>query len=342
MGDLPPDSRSQPGDLTAGPTHADHQHGSLPKARDNNTPFYSQLSSIPHEQIHSEHRPSTYSPQYYPTQQHGTSAFAMGSMAGALPEHPSDAASVNHQASQYVPRSVSGASTSALVYQLGQNLQMPAHPPGGVATHASYRPNFGVNLYTTGFVPSPNAQHSVFSPYPSNQARLPGGLLMHNPYQQYQPSQYMYYPTHYAPQGQHSAVGYLPQNPQGTTYGRNDGSTAASYAIPGQNMVLPHYEGCYAGVRTEAADPVSMGATYSSAFHPVQGKSIIRPSRHHQDLTDCLSYRCISLGIYKFHTSRPASKTQTVRTCSVGRKSPTGKHGGSPQGTLFTRSDQGH
>jgi hypothetical protein len=277
MGDLPPDSRSQPGDLVAGPAHTD-QHDSLPKALDSNAPFYSQLSSISHEQTHSEQRPPTYVPQYYPAQQHGTSAFAMGSMAGALPEHPSDGASVNHPASQYTPRSAAGASTSTLVYQLGQNLQMSAHPPGSVAAHASYRPNFGVNMYTPGFVPSPNAQHSVFSPYPSNQARLPGGPLMHNLYQQYQPSQYMYYPIHYAPQGQHSAVGYVPQTPQGPTiYGRRDSSSAVAYGMPGQNMV-PHYEGNCAGVRTEPADPVSMGATFNSTFHPVQGKPTTTPA----------------------------------------------------------------
>ena len=274
MGDLPPDSRSQTGDSTAGLAHAEHQHGSLPMAPDSNTPFYSQLSSIPHEHIHPEHRPLTYSPQYYPAQQHGASAFAMGSMAGALPECSSDATSVNHQASQFVPRSVSGASTSALAYHLGQNLQMPTHPQGAMATHATYRPNYGVNMYTPGFLPSPTTQHGVFSPYPSNQVRLPGGILMHNPYQQYQPSQYLYYPMHYAPQG-HAALGYIPQNPQGQTYGRSESSNTASYGMPVQKMALPHYEGSYAGVRTEAADPALMGTTFSSAFLPVQGKSTI-------------------------------------------------------------------
>jgi hypothetical protein len=54
--------------------------------------------------------------------------------------------------------------------------------------------------------------------------------------------------------------------------------TAASYGMPAHNLVMPHYEGGYAGVRTEAGhvhgDPSSMGATFGPTFHPVPGKSI--------------------------------------------------------------------
>lgn len=108
MGDLPLDSRSQTMDFTAAGLARDDQQAPLPssspyRAQDNNTPFYSQLSSISQGQQRPDHRSSAQPTHYHPSHQHESSTFKMGAMSGALPDFNSDTASLQHQASQAVP-----------------------------------------------------------------------------------------------------------------------------------------------------------------------------------------------------------------------------------------------
>jgi hypothetical protein len=131
MGDVPSGSRPQAMDNA---TTGFAQDGNLPasfpvplKSPDNNAPFYSQLCAIPQAQLRQDFR----SPTHYQSQEHGASPLNMSPMVGALPDFGAgDDASTSQQT---VPRSLSGASTSAVAYQLGQNLQMPTHiPPSGL------------------------------------------------------------------------------------------------------------------------------------------------------------------------------------------------------------------
>ena len=274
MGDLPPDSRSHNMDFTAAGLARDDQHAPLPpsspyKAQDNNTPFYSQLSSISQGQHRPDHRsPAQLSP-YYPSQPHDSTAFKMGAMAGALPDYGSD---THHQASQSIPRSLSGASTSALVYQLGQNLQMPAHASGSMPVQPSYGPGYATGHFQQGYMPPQSTQSGVYSAYNPNQSRIQGVSPMQNPYQQYaQPSQYMYYPTPYGAPGQYPA-GYTAQGVQGPAmFGRRASLVTAPAGVSGQNVELSPHEGSYAGARMVPSDSVANAAAFGAPFYQAQG-----------------------------------------------------------------------
>ncbi|KAJ4408062.1 hypothetical protein N0V91_003410 [Didymella pomorum] len=214
-------------------------------AQDNNTPFYSQLSSIQQGQQRTEHRSPAQQTPYYPSQQPDASAFKMGAMAGALPDYGSD---THQQASQSIPRSLSGASTSALVYQLGQNLQMPTHASGNMPVQASYGTGYAMSPYQQGYMPQQSAQNAVYPMYNPTQTRVQGVAPMQNPYQSYpQPSQYMYYPAPYAAQGQYPS-GFSAQGMQNQAmYGRRASLVTAPSGIPGQGVELSSLEGSFAG-----------------------------------------------------------------------------------------------
>ncbi|KAJ8109114.1 hypothetical protein OPT61_g7695 [Boeremia exigua] len=249
MGDLPPDTRSHTMDFTAAGLPRDDQHAPLPssspyKAQDNNMPFHSQLSSIPQGQHRPDHRSPAQSSAPYYASQHDSSPFKMGAMAGSLPEHSSD---MQHQAMQSIPRSLSGASTSALVYQLGQSLQIPAHPSNGMPVHPSYSSGYSSIPYQQGYIQSQNAPSAGYPPYNPNHSRIQGVNSIPNPYQSYpQPSQYMYYPTPYAAQGPYP-TGYATQGVQGQAmFGRRPSLvTAAS----GQNTEVGSHENSFSGAR---------------------------------------------------------------------------------------------
>lgn len=274
MGDSPPDSQSHTMDFTAAGLARDDQHASLPsslpyKAQDNSTPFYSQLSSIPQGQHRPDHRSSAQSSPYYPLQQHDSSAFKMGAMAGSLPDYGSD---THHQASQSIPRSLSGASTSALVYQLGQNLQMPTHASGNIPVHPSYGSGYATSPYQQGYMPPQSTQSGVYPTYNPNQSRIQGVPPMQNPYQQYpQPSQYMYYPTPYGAPGQYP-TGYTTQGVQGQAmFGRRASLVTAPAGVPGQNVELSPHEGSYTSARMVPSDPVANAAAFGAPFYQAQG-----------------------------------------------------------------------
>ncbi|KAJ4312707.1 hypothetical protein N0V94_007308 [Neodidymelliopsis sp. IMI 364377] len=195
----------------------------------------------------------------------------MGTMAGALPDYSPDTASLHHQTSQSIPRSLSGASTSALVYQLGQNLQMPTHPTGNLPVHPTYGSGYAANPYQQGFLPSQNVSGGVYPAYNPNQSR--GVNQMQNAYQQYsQASQYMYYPSPYGNQGQYPA-GYVAPGVQGQAiFGRRASLVTAPMGIPGQNVELSPHEGSYTGARMIHGDPAANAATFGASFYQNPGK----------------------------------------------------------------------
>ncbi|KZM23055.1 nucleic acid binding [Ascochyta rabiei] len=271
MGDIPSESRSHPMDFTAAGLARDDQHAPIPssspyKTHDNNAPFYSQLSSIPQAQHRPDHRSSAQTTQYYPSQQHEPSTFRMGAMVGALPEYSSETASFQQQS---VPRSLSGASTSALVYQLGQSLQMPAHTSGSMSVHPSYGSGYATSPYQQSYMPPQNAQSGIYPTYNTAQSQVQGVNPMHNPYQQYpQTSQYMYYPTPYGAQG-HFSVGYAVQGVQGQAmFGRRASLVTAPIGNPSQNAELSPHDASYTGARMVHGDPPTNAVAFGAPFYP--------------------------------------------------------------------------
>lgn len=277
MGDLPPDSQPHPMDFTAAGLARDNQHVPLPSSPphqgpDGNTPFYSQLSSIPQGQHRPEHRSSAQNTTHYASQ-HEPSAFKMGAMTGALPDYTSDA---QNQASHSIPRSISGASTSALVYQLGQSLQMPAHVTGNMPIHPSYSSGYGASPYHQGYMPQQSAQGGIYPTYNPTQPRMQGVAPMQNAYQPYQqPSQYMYFPAPFGAQGQYPG-GYPTQGTQGQPmFGRRPSLVTAPFGMPGQNMEPSPHEGTFAAARMMPGDlSASAAAAYNAPYY--QGPGLFR------------------------------------------------------------------
>lgn len=240
------------------------QQGQLPpsspyKLQESNTPFYAQLSAIPQGQYRSDHRSPAQSAPYYPPQ-HDSSSFKMAAMAGALPDQGPD---MQHAASQSIPRSLSGASTSALVYQLGQSLQMPAHASNGMPVHPSFSANYGAGPYQQGYIPPQVTQGGVYSPYNPNQVRVQGVTHVQNPYQPYpQPSQYMYYPAPYAAQGQYP-TNYAAQGAQAqTAFGRRSSLVTGALGVPAQSMEVAPLETNFSCTRMMQNDPVAFGGQF--------------------------------------------------------------------------------
>jgi hypothetical protein len=314
MGDLPPDSRSHTVDFTAAGLACDSQHAppassSPHKAQDNNTPFYSQLSSISQGQHRSDHRSSAQN-QYL--SQHESSPFKMGAMAGALPDYASD---LQSQTSQSIPRSLSGASTSAVVYQLGQSLQMPAHVAGNMPNYPTYSSGYGASLYQQGYMPQQAIQGGIYPTYNPNQSRMQGVAPLQNPYQSYQqPSQYMYYPAPFGAQGQYPG-GYQAQGTQGQPmYGRRPSLGTAPLAIPGQNMEMPPHEGSFAPARFMSGETNASTAAFSAPFY--QGPGLFQ--HHHSPYSETDVLRNSSIYFYQFHPSWPTSQAKAIGSRSLG------------------------
>ncbi|ORY12129.1 YT521-B-like domain-domain-containing protein [Clohesyomyces aquaticus] len=169
-------------------------------------------------------------------------------MVGALPEYTSMDPGQGHnpQSHQQIPRTLSGASTSALVYQMQHNLQMPSHAPGIVPTHSSYGPGFGQGQFQQNFIPVQAPQHTGFGSYHGNQQRLGGGNQPHNPYQNFhQPSPYVYYTAPYGPQGQFPQ-GFPPQAVQSQVmFGRRPSQSSGQAPLMGQNIDPSQHEGSF-------------------------------------------------------------------------------------------------
>ncbi|KAH7391872.1 YT521-B-like domain-containing protein [Pyrenochaeta sp. MPI-SDFR-AT-0127] len=266
MGDLPPGSRPQAlNNAATGFARDGTPSASSPyKSPDNTAPFYSQLSAIPQGQLRQDFRPSTHPGAQYHPQEHGPSPLNMGSMAGTLPDYGSfDDASVNPQS---VPRSLPGASTSAVAYQLGQNPPMPTHSP--------YGPGYSTNPYQQSFMPPQNSQHSVYPPFATNQPRQAGATTIQSPYPGYpQAPQYMYYPSPYGVQGQF-APSFMAQGAQGQAmYGRRASLTTlgqgADFSQPDSGFPVGRM-----GSGNLQGDQGSYGPAYGISF--AQGPSMSR------------------------------------------------------------------
>ncbi|KAF2877812.1 YT521-B-like domain-containing protein [Massariosphaeria phaeospora] len=243
-------------DITAaGHTNDEHQKLASPPASSlrspgTNAPFHSQLSSIPHGQSRPDHRLTAQSTNpSFSTHEHGAALLTMGQMAGALPEYASvDSAQGSHQSHQHSQRPLSGASTSALVYQLQQGIQMPSHPSGSLPAHSPYNTGFAPGQYQQNFVPSQGSQHASYAPFPPSQQRIVGPNTMQGQYQNFaQPSQYLYYPSPYGPQAQFPQGFAAPgaQNPAMFTRRLSQGNPQGPSLA--QNPDLQQQDGNYSG-----------------------------------------------------------------------------------------------
>jgi hypothetical protein len=271
MADLHPGPVPQPLDSNA-PVYTQDNYKGLPfQSSSNDTPFHSQLSSIPQGQFRSDNRSSTHpaSTQYLAPD--GASSLSMGSMVATLPEYATvESGHSDVQAHQHGQRPLSGASTSALVYQLQQNLQMPNHASGALPNHSPYAPTYGHAQYPQGFVPS---QHSPtnYAAFQPSQQRVAGPNSMQSSYQAYpQHSQYMYYSAPYGTQAQYSP-GYPPQAAQVQAfYGRRTSNVNASMPMNGHGMDYAQHDGGFApGNRHMAGavqEPGTMGHILTGTF----------------------------------------------------------------------------
>jgi hypothetical protein len=269
MGDIPPGPGPQPLDITAtGLARDEHQGTSNPnlslKSSSSNTPFYSQLSAIPQAQLRPDLRSPTH-PQgaHYPTQDHGPSPMNMGAMAGALPDYASaNTAHGNPSMPQHDQRQLSGASTSALVYQLQQNMQVPGPASGSLPPH--FGSGFNVSQFQQNFVPAQASQHHNYPQFPTGQQRVaaPGPMQGYQNFPQH--SQYMYYPGPYGPPAQY-AQNFSGQGSQNQTmYGRR------------QSTEILQQDGSFAGHRMAPnnmqGDAGGGGSMFTAPFVQAQGR----------------------------------------------------------------------
>lgn len=235
MGDLPPGTRPQALDGVPTSLARDGEqslpsstspHFKNPDNNNNNVPFYSQLSSLPQSQLRPDLRTAGQSSVQYSYPEHGTSPLNMSSIAGALPEFPSaEEASANTPGQQALPRSLSGASTSAVAYQLGQNLQMPAPGGGSVSSPAQYGSGYPGVGYQQPFLAPQGAQHGGYQHFTTNSSRMHPGVPMQAPYHNYPHNpQYMYYPSPYVPQTPYPQGYPAPGAPGQSNYDRRPSS----------------------------------------------------------------------------------------------------------------------
>jgi hypothetical protein len=284
MGDLPPGSRPQTVESGAAGFARDGNQGfpasSLPpyKSQDNSIPFYSQLSALPQNQFRPDYRSSAHPPTQYQSQEHGASPMNMGSMANALPEFGRvEGAPINPLDSQSIPRSLTDSSTSAVAYQLGQNLQMSAHGAGNMSNHHPYGAAYGAGPYQQQAY-GQGSQHAAYTSY--SQSRLPT-TTMPTAYQNYPgSSQYMYFSTPYGMQGQYNS-GYSVQGTQSQVlYERRGSMTGANVGLTTSlNMDYQHQEAGFTGARMSAGgfpgDQGAIGPAFGAPFIRAQGERLI-------------------------------------------------------------------
>lgn len=250
MGDLAPEGRPQSLDnrSTTNLTSDDQQNQNY-KAMSTSAPFQSQLNSIPQPQGRPDLRsPAHPTNPHYHAQEHGASSLNMASMAAALPEYspvePVQGGAHMHSQSQ---RPLSGASTSALVYQLQQNMQIPNHAPGSMQTHTSYGHGYDPRQYQHGYMPAQAAQHANYNPYASNQQRLVTPSSMQAQYSNMpQAAPYMYYPPPYGSPGQFSQGYSAPGAPTQMMYGRQPNLNNPPMHMGGQNLDMSQHDGALA------------------------------------------------------------------------------------------------
>ncbi|KAJ4300988.1 hypothetical protein N0V90_003077 [Kalmusia sp. IMI 367209] len=280
MGDLPPGSGPPTLDTIAAGLAQDDPHLSSASLRSpsSNPPFYSQLSSIPQTQLRPDLRsPAHPTSPHYPPQDHSATSLNMGAMTGALPDY----ASADGGQPQHAQRQLSGASTSALVYQLQQNLQMHGQASNQLPVQSGYGPSFGAGQFQQNYMPNQASAHTNYAPYPAGQQRGLGLNSMHSPYHQNYSQQppYMYYPTPYG--AQQFAPSFPGQGAPGQAmYGRRPSLTSPHPSLPGQAMDMSQQDAMFspghrAGPGPIPGDPGSMGWMPGGQF--MQPPGVPRP-----------------------------------------------------------------
>jgi hypothetical protein len=281
MGDIPPGPGPQSLDITAtGLARDEHQNTSNPtmslKSPGSNTPFYSQLSAIPQAQLRPDLRSPTHQQSpHYPTQDHGAASMNMSTMASALPDYASvNTAHGNPSMLQHDQRQLSGASTSALVYQLQQNMQVPGSASGSLPAH--YGSGFNAGQFQQSFVPAQASQHPSYPQYPTGQARIAAPGPMQPPYQNFQQHlQYLYYPGPYGHPTQYTQNFPGQSNPNQTMFGRR------------QSSEMPQQDGGFSGHRMASGNVQGelgvVGTTSGAPFVQAPGEL----TGHSVDLLVC-------------------------------------------------------
>lgn len=333
MGDLPPDPTPPSLDTNTGrPARDEHQNSPF-KSPTSNSPFQAQLTSIPQGHVRPDLRsPAHLAGPHHPALDQGAHPMNMGSMVAALPEYGAVEPSQGHlQAHQQTQRPLSGASTSALVYQLQQNLQMPNHASGALTAQPAYAPGQYQQNYSPSHIPT--ASYGTFHPNP--QQRLPPPNPMQAPYHGFQqPSQYMYYPSPYGSPGQfqHPYQGQAAQ-PQ-AQYGRRP-SNPQSIPLMGQPLDLAQGEGVYPSPGrllsgTAAPGDTGPGASLLSATFGAAGMcnhSCVLTLKRGR-LTNS-AIRNVSARANQYGDTWTSSEAKTVGACTLGWKSTSWDHSSS-------------
>jgi len=258
MGDIPTGTRTQalegigPGNTREG------QQGlsSSPyKSTDNNTAFYSQLSSLPQSQGRTDFRSTVNVQAQYPLQEHGASPLHMGSMMSALPDYGlAEDSSNNMQGQQPPPLTLPGAPNSTVVYQLGQNIQLAGHGHGNMSPQPPYPSGYAGAPYQQGFATSSqNNPHATYQNFNTNVSRMHPGVPMQPQFQGYQQApQYMYYSPPYGSQAQFSPGYPAPGAQSQVNYDRK-----GSLDYPSHDGIFPAARGGTSG--TQAPFPQGNG-----------------------------------------------------------------------------------
>jgi hypothetical protein len=172
-----------------------------------NPPFPAHNASFPYHQRQDQSGASGQSPYASPTPHAQQHLYNMAGMAGALPDYGQPIPQVYPR--QAGPRPMAGASTPAIVYHIGQNLQYP--PQAQYGTPVAYG-SYGQPQYPSQYSPSPGSSPygGYGTPYPQTQPRPPGAPSAQYPHN---PVQYYYYQDPYSHQAG-SPTTYSPQSPQ--------------------------------------------------------------------------------------------------------------------------------
>ena len=288
MGDIPADTGFRPLECSGtdasqdgirdsakvAPGGANNPSPSELRSPSNNAPSYSQPSSIPQSQprLDIPRASNQQGNTFYGVskgQELSASYFNMGAVAGALPECPSVVLGQSiPQAHQQGSRALSGASTSAHIYQLQQTSQFPGHSPSSYQGQSPYSPTFGQGQYPTNFIASQSAQQTAYQQFNPNQQRPagPSSLQPLYPSFQQQPSQYLYYTSPYGPQGQftQNPPAQVPQQP--TPYNRRAGLPSAQVPVIAQSTEPTILSGSYSSANRLASGGFSSDYGYMSVF----------------------------------------------------------------------------
>ncbi|KAI8935977.1 hypothetical protein NX059_007481 [Plenodomus lindquistii] len=280
MGDLPYSTQTQAMDNVVN-GFAPEENTTTPapvqfKSTDSSTPFHSQLSGLPQTQQRPDYRSPTYLGTSHTFSEQATSPLSMGAMASALPDYTMSDESQLNLASHTTSRALSGASPSAVAFQLGQNLQMPMHGNGPTSIHSGYAAGFSSGSYPQNYLPSQGAQHTNYPAFGTSAPRLGGPVSISNPYQNYPPtSQYVYYPPPFGSHNQFSP-GYMSQGVQ-TLYERRSSITnAAGGNHAGQLVNYARNDGTYSSMHPGISgsfqgNVVPVSQSYRTSFSQASG-----------------------------------------------------------------------